>query len=118
VLAKINVVLLALGLSTAIDTPPVMASTSVYTFGGLLSGTLQSCLANAKAAGVKAGFTAFQQEVFDANQKAGDFHASKPGTPLSMTMRCDPVLGVFSIGVSGIDSKQTFESLRAIVRSL
>ena len=117
-LAKIKMVFIALGLSSAFEASAVMASTSVYAFGGLLAGSLQSCLVKAKAAGAKAGFTAFEQVVMDANQMAGDFHASKPGSPISMTMRCDPVLGVFSIGVSGIDPKSTFESLRAMVRSL
>lgn len=94
------------------------ASTSVYVFGGLLTGTLQGCLANAKTAATKAGFTEYQQALLDANHKAGDFHASRPASPLAMTMRCDPSVGVYSIGVSGIGSKETFESLRTIVNSL
>ena len=108
----------AIGLTSALLCPVVKAATAVYTFGGLLSGTLKECLSNAKTAASKAGFTENQQEILDANQKAGDFHASKPGTPASMSMRCDPSLGVYSIGVSGVDAKATFDSLRAIVKSL
>jgi hypothetical protein len=109
---------LAIGLATALLCPIAKASTAIYTFGGLLSGTLKECLSNAKTAATKAGFTENQQEILDANQKAGDFHASKPGTPASMSMRCDPSLGVYSIGVSGVDAKATFDSLRTIVKSL
>ena len=109
---------IAIGLATIVLCPTAKASTAVYTFGGLLSGTLKECLSNAKSAATKAGFTENQQEILDANQKAGDLHASKPGTPTSMSMRCDPSLGVYSIGVSGIDAKETFDSLRAIVKSL
>jgi len=95
-----------------------MASTAVYTFGGLLSGSLKQCLSKAKSSATKAGFTDHQQEVLDANQQAGDFHAAKPGSPMAMTMRCSPSLGVYSIGVSGTDSQDTFQSLRAIVKSM
>lgn len=109
---------ITIGLLGILLCPAAKASTVVYTFGGLLSGSLKECLANAKAAAMKAGFTENQQEILDANQIAGDFHASKPATPASMTMRCDPSLGVYSIGVSGIDSKETFESLRALVKFL
>ena len=109
---------ISIGLATIVLCSTAKASTAVYTFGGLLSGTLKECLSNAKAAATKAGFTENQQEILDANKKAGDLHASKPGTPTSMSMRCDPSLGVYSIGVSGIDAKETFDSLRAIVKSL
>ena len=105
-------------LATAMTCPTARASTAVYTFGGLLSGNLQGCLSNAKSAATKAGFTENQQEVLDTNQKAGDFHASKPGSPLAMSMRCDPTIGVYSIGISGVDSQATFESLRAVVKGL
>ena len=108
----------AIGLTSALLCSTASAATAVYTFGGLLSGTLKECLSNAKAAAAKAGFTENQQEILDANQQAGDFHASKPGTPASMSMRCDPSLGVYSIGVSRVDAKATFDSLRAIVKSL
>ena len=117
-LAAIQKGAIVLGLSALAVIPSAQASTTVYTFGGLLSGSLKECLSNAKAAATKAGFTANQQEILDANQKGGDFHASKPDTPASMSMRCDPTLGVYSIGVSGVDAKTTFESLRAIVKSL
>ena len=117
-LASIQKGVLAAGLATVMACPSAQASTAVYTFGGLLSGTLQECLSRAKAAATKAGFAEHQQEILDANHKAGDFHASKPASPLSMSMRCDPTLGVFSIGISGVDSKTTFESLRAIVNGL
>jgi hypothetical protein len=108
----------AIGLATALLCPIAKASTAVYTFGGLLSGDIKECLSRAKTAATKTGFTDSQQVTLDVNQKGGDFHASQPGSPLSMTMRCDPSLGVYSIGVSGIDGKATFENLRAIVRSL
>lgn len=108
----------AIGLAALALGPAAKASTAVYTFGGLLSGTLKECLSNAKAAASKAGFTENQQEVLDANRRAGDFHASKPGTPTSMSLRCDPSLGVYSLGVSGIDPTTTFESLRTIVKFL
>ena len=108
----------SIGLTSALLCSTARAATAVYTFGGLLSGTLKECLSNAKTAASKAGFTENQQEILDANQKAGDFHASKHSTPASMSMRCDPSLGVYSIGVSGVDAKATFDSLRAIVKSL
>jgi hypothetical protein len=108
----------AIGLTSALLCSTARAATAVYTFGGLLSGTLKECLSNAKTAASKAGFTENQQEILDANQKAGDFHASKPSTPASMSMRCDPSLGVYSIGVSGVNAMATFDSLRAIVKSL
>ena len=117
-LATIQKVAIAFGLSSILISPSAMASTAVYTFGGLLSGTLQECLSNAKSSATKAGFTVNQQEILDANQKAGDFHASKPDSTMSMTMRCSPSLGVYSIGVSGTDSKEPFDSLRAIVKFL
>jgi len=96
----------------------VRAPTAVYTFGGLLSGNLKGWLSNAKSTATNAGFTENQQEILDANQKAGGFHASKPGSPLAMSMRCDPTLGVYSIGIIGVESKATFESLRAVVKGL
>ena len=77
-LAAIQKGAIVLGLSALAVIPPAQASTAVYTFGGLLSGSLKECLSNAKAAATKAGFTANQQEILDANQKGGDFHASKP----------------------------------------
>jgi hypothetical protein len=117
-LAKLQSGVLSIGLATTLLCPTAKASTTIYTFGGLLSGNLKECLSNAKMAATKAGFSESQQDILDANQKAGDFHASKPGSPLSMSMRCDPSLGVYSIGVSGVDSKETFDSLRAIVKSL
>jgi hypothetical protein len=109
---------LAFGLAATMLCQNAKASTAVYTFGGLLSGSLKECLSNAKAAAAKAGFTENSQVILDANQKAGDFHASIPTSPVSMSIRCDPTLGVYSIGVSGVDAKTTFESLRAIVKSL
>jgi len=116
--AMIRKGILGIGLAATMLCPNAKASTTVYTFGGLLSGSLKECLSNAKAAATKAGFTENPQVILDANQKAGDFHASIPTSPVSMSMRCDPTLGVYSIGVSGVDAKTTFESLRAIVKSL
>ena len=103
-LGAIQKTAVAIGLTSALLCSSARASTAVYTFGGLLSGTLKECLSNAKAAATKAGFTENQQEILDVNQKAGDFHASKTGNPASMTIRCDPSLGVYSIGVSGVDA--------------
>ena len=117
-LATIRKGALSIGLITTVLCPTAKASTVVYTFGGLLSTNLKECLQNAKSAATKAGFSENQQDILDLNQKAGDFHASKPGSPLSMSMRCDPSLGVYSIGVSGVDARATFESLRVIVKSL
>ena len=43
----------AIGLATIVLCPTAEASTAVYTFGGLLSGTLKECLSNAKRAASK-----------------------------------------------------------------
>ena len=55
--AAIQKTTVAIGLASTLLSPTARASTAVYTFGGLLSGTLKECLSNAKAAATKAGFT-------------------------------------------------------------
>ena len=58
----------AIGLATIVLCPTAEAATAVYTFGGLLSGTLKECLVNAKSAATKAGFSENQQDILDLNQ--------------------------------------------------
>ena len=60
-LALIQKTAVAIGLASTLLCSTARAATAVYTFGGLLSGTLKECLSNAKTAASKAGFTENQQ---------------------------------------------------------
>jgi hypothetical protein len=90
------------------------AGTTAYVAGGLLSGSAETCLKDMKVAADKTGFSESQQILMDDNKKAGDFHANQKGSPLHFTARCNPVDGVWSIAVSGIDNQQTYEEFNKV----
>jgi hypothetical protein len=97
--------------------PSAFAGTSAYVTAGLLSGGLEKCLQEVKAAANKAGFTESQETVMDDDKKAGDFHADQKGSTLHMTARCDPPEGVWSLAVSGIDNEQTFKGYNEVMKA-
>jgi hypothetical protein len=86
-----------------------MAGTTAYVGGGLLSGSVEVCLKNMKTAADKNGFTESQETIMSDNKKEGDFHADHKDSPMHFTGSCAPNVGVWSIGVSGIDNDKTYE---------
>ena len=94
-----------------------LAGTSAYVTGGLLNGSLDKCLGDAKKAATKTGFTESQVVVMDDDKKAGDFHADQKGSTLHMTFRCDPPQGVWSAAVSGVDNEQTFNGYNEVMKA-
>ena len=98
-------------ISIAITSAPSLASPFVYTTGGLLTTDLKTCMANAKNAATKAGFTGTQEEFLDDDKKDGNFYAFKPDAPLSLAIRCFPTNGVYSLAVSGINNDAAWNAL-------
>ena len=98
--------------ASALVVPGAAASPFVYTTGGLLSSDLKTCMAQAKNAATKSGFTQDQEEVLDEDKKDAVFFASKPDSPLSLAVRCFPTAGVFSIAVSGINNDASYDQFK------
>jgi hypothetical protein len=86
------------------------AGTSAYVGGGLLSGTVESCIKNMKTAADNTGFTESQETVLSKDKRSGDFHADSKDSPLHFTATCDPATGIWAIAISGIDNSKTYES--------
>ena len=101
--------------SIVITCAPCLASPFAYTTGGLLNTDLKTCLAHAKSAATKAGFTEGQEEALDEDKKDGSFFASKPNIPVALAVRCFPTAGVFSLAVSGINNDTSFEEFKKLV---
>jgi hypothetical protein len=109
---------LAVVLSLAAAAQDGVAGTMAFVTGGLLSGGVETCLKDIKAAAAKAGFTEFQETLFDDDKKAADFHADQKQSPLHLTARCDPKTGVWSVAVSGIDAEKTLEGYNRFFEAL
>ena len=95
--------------------PASFASPFVYTTGGLLSTDLKTCLAQARTAASQAGFTQDQEDVLDDDKKDATFFAVAPDAPLTVTVRCFPTAGVFSLAVGGINNDVSFERFKSFV---
>jgi len=109
--------LISAATSTFIAIPPSLAAPHVYTTGSLLNTDLKTCMADAKSAADKVGFTSDQEDAFDDDKKDGTFYATKPDAPLALAVRCYPTAGVVTFGVSGINSDQTWDSYTKYIDS-
>ena len=74
-------------ISVVFASAPSLASPFVYTTGGLLNTDLKTCMADAKSAANKAGFTEGQEEALDEGKKDGTFFASKDDDPITLAVR-------------------------------
>ena len=111
---------IALGLissliSVVTTSTPSIASPFVYTTGGLLNSDLKTCLADAKKAATKAGFTNGQEEVLDEDKKGANCFADKPDSPVSLAVRCYPSAGVYAFAVSGINSDASWKDYQTFI---
>jgi hypothetical protein len=109
--------LISTATSTFIAIPPSLAAPHVYTTGSLLSTDLKTCMADAKSAADKAGFTSDHYDALDDDKKDGTFFATKPDIPTSLAVRCYPSGGVVTFAIGGINQDQTWDSYRKYIDS-
>jgi len=93
----------------AVAPTSAISGTTGYVGGGLLSGSVESCLKNMKTVADKNKFTEAQENVMSDDKKSGSFHADHKDSPMHFTANCAPNAGVWSMSVSGIDNEMTFE---------